>query len=303
MGAIDIIKEAEYNLGSPYVYGTWGQLCTPSLRKRYARYNPSQEKITFSRCQVLRNNNPKPSCSGCKYEGMLAFDCRGFTHYCVEHGAGIDITGGYVGRQWSDPNWDVKGTVNNMLEAVSCLFLDDMSHTGLYILNGQVIHCSGEAKRDTLTGGRKWAKFGIPKGLYSWTELAKLVKGEFDRMLKKGMSGDDVRDMQILLNSLGYDCGTADGKYGNKTEAAVKAFQENNGLLADGIAGPQTLDAIKKAADINNTDNTEFPELPEQPDDPVSEPEQIVDEEIINELIDIKIRLDKLIDRLGGYVG
>lgn len=260
MGADGIIKEAEDHLGCPYVYGTWGQKCTPALRKRYAGYNPSQEKVTFARCQVLRPNNPQPSCDGCKYQGMLAFDCRGFTHYCVEHGAGIDITGGYVGRQWSDPNWDVKGNVTSMLEAVACLFIADMSHTGLYTLNGDVIHCSGEVKRDTLTGGRKWAKFGIPKGLYSWRELAKLVKGDFERMLKRGMQGDDVRDMQILLNSLGYDCGTADGIFGKKTEAAVKAFQEDTGLNADGIAGPQTLNALKKAAE---TDDPAMPEPPE----------------------------------------
>lgn len=252
MGANEIIKEAEDHLGCPYVYGTWGQLCTPALRRRYANYSPSQARITFERCQVLREKDPKPDCNGCKYQGDLAFDCRGFTHYCVEHGAGIDITGGYVGRQWSDQNWDVKGTVQNMIEAVSCLFLADMSHTGLYTLGGNVIHCSGEVKRDTLTGGRKWAKFAIPKGLYSWAELAKLVKGDFDRMLKKGMQGDDVRDLQILLNSLGYDCGTADGIFGAKTEAAVKAFQTAYGLMPDGIAGKDTL--AKLAAVTGDSD-------------------------------------------------
>ena len=261
MGADGIINEAVTHLGCPYVYGTWGQLCTPALRKRYAGYNPSQAKTTFARCQVLRDKNPQPSCDGCQYKGKLAFDCRGFTHYCVMRGADIDITGGYVGRQWSDDNWDVKGNVSSMLEAVSCVFLEDMSHTGLYILNGEVIHCSGEVKYDTLTGGRKWAKFAIPKGLYTWQELAKLVRREFDRMLKKGMQGDDVRDMQILLNSLGYDCGTADGIFGRKTETAVKAFQEDTGLISDGIAGQQTLDALKKAAESDD------PIMPEPPED------------------------------------
>ena len=261
MGADGIINEAVTHLGCPYVYGTWGQLCTPALRKRYAGYNPQQAKPTYARCQVLRDKNPQPSCDGCQYKGKLAFDCRGFTHYCVMRGADIDITGGYVGRQWSDDNWDVKGTVANMLEAVSCVFLDDMSHTGLYILRGEVVHCSGEVKYDTLTGGRKWAKFAIPKGLYTWQELAKLVRREFDRMLKRGMSGDDVRDMQILLNSLGYDCGTADGIFGKKTDAAVKAFQEDTGLVADGIAGQQTLDALKKAAESDD------PVMPEPPED------------------------------------
>lgn len=244
-----VIAEAEAHIGCPYVYGTWGQLCTPSLRKRYAKYNPSQKAITYKRCPVL--SDKQKTCSGCKYKGLLAFDCRGYTHYCVKNGAGIDISGGYVKRQWADPNWDVKGDVGpDMLEAVSCVFLADMSHTGLYVLGGRVLHCSGEVKADTITGGRAWAKIAIPKGLYTWQELVKLVKGDFQRMLKKGMSGSDVRDMQIMLNSLGYDCGTADGIYGNKTVQAVKAFQAAEGLTVDGIAGQDTLTHLAMRAAV-----------------------------------------------------
>lgn len=257
-----IIREAEQHMGCPYVYGTWGQLCTPALRKRYANYNPSQKEITYKRCPVL--SNKQKSCDGCKYDGMLAFDCRGFTHYCVKNGAGIDITGGYVKRQWTDANWDVKGDVSDMIEAVSCVFTGKMDHTGLYVLGGRVIHCSGEVKEDTLRGGRDWQQFGIPKGLYTWQELVKLVKGEFSRMLKKGMSGSDVRDMQIMLNSLGYDCGTADGIYGNKTVTAVKEFQTAEGLTVDGIAGEKTLELIAA--------KTAAPDVPELPDDDADEP-------------------------------
>ena len=89
--ADDVIALADSLIGSPYVYGTWGQRCTPALRKRYAGYNPSQKEITYKRCQVLRPNNPQPNCDGCKYQGMLAFDCRGYTHYCLKNGAGIEI--------------------------------------------------------------------------------------------------------------------------------------------------------------------------------------------------------------------
>ena len=244
----EVVAAAEGQIGSPYVYGTWGQLCTVSLRKRYARYNPSQRAITYKRCAVL--NGSQPTCAGCKYEGKLAFDCRGFTHWCLLK-ADINITGGYVGRQWSDNNWDVKGDVSDMMESVSCVFLADMSHTGLYVLNQRVLHCSGEVKPDPLTGGRKWAKFAIPKGLYTWAELVKLTKGDFQRMLKKGSSGADVRDMQIMLNSLGYNCGTADGIFGNKTVEAVKAFQSAEGLTVDGIAGQQTLETLAARAAVD----------------------------------------------------
>ena len=268
-----VIAEAEAHMGCPYVYGTWGQKCTPALRKRYASYNPKQRAITYARCQVLRDKNPQPNCNGCPYQGMLAFDCRGFTHYCVLHGADIDITGGYVKRQWTDANWDVKGDANDIMEAVSCVFTGSMDHTGLYVLDDRVIHCSGEVKEGPLHGDRDWQKFAIPKGLYTWQELVTMTKGDFQRMLKKGMSGTDVRDMQIMLNSLGYDCGTADGIFGAKTVAAVKAFQETEGLKVDGIAGQETLERLAiRAAVVTDPVPKPAPsviqdELPEDDDD------------------------------------
>ena len=56
--------------------------------------------------------------------------------------------------------------------------------------------------------------------------------------------GADVRDLQTRLNILGFSCGEADGYFGAYTETAVKQFQENVGLLADGMAFQETFDAI-----------------------------------------------------------
>lgn len=66
-----------------------------------------------------------------------------------------------------------------------------------------------------------------------------------DRLLKKGCDGSDVKQLQEKLNAAGYDCGKADGDFGKKTEAAVKAFQSNNGLDVDGVVGPKTLAALR----------------------------------------------------------
>ena len=62
--------------------------------------------------------------------------------------------------------------------------------------------------------------------------------------LQTGSEGDAVRALQKRLKTLGYLTGTPDGSYGEKTKAAVIAFQTNNGLKVDGIAGTSTLDAI-----------------------------------------------------------
>lgn len=54
------------------------------------------------------------------------------------------------------------------------------------------------------------------------------------RTLTTGDSGDDVRSVQYRLKTLGYLTGTADGQYGTATAAAMKAFQQMNGLTASG---------------------------------------------------------------------
>ncbi len=68
------------------------------------------------------------------------------------------------------------------------------------------------------------------------------TNGKTDIYLEVGTNNaKQVKIMQNRLIVLGYLSGTADGEYGATTEAAVKAFQDRNGLYADGKAGPQTL--------------------------------------------------------------
>ena len=66
-------------------------------------------------------------------------------------------------------------------------------------------------------------------------------------MLKTGSSGDEVKTLQKRLNAAGFDCGSADGIFGAKTEAALKAFQESAGIAADGVAGPATNGKLAEA--------------------------------------------------------
>ena len=63
-----------------------------------------------------------------------------------------------------------------------------------------------------------------------------------ERILRNGLEGADVRELQSMLIQLGYDCGRwgADGDYGDATEMAVEKFQRDWGLDADGQFGPKT---------------------------------------------------------------
>lgn len=70
-----------------------------------------------------------------------------------------------------------------------------------------------------------------------------------DRMLyvtRPALEGDDVRDLQRRLNQLGFDAGYEDGLYSSQTFEAVREFQLNVGLNSDGIAGPSTVDLLRR---------------------------------------------------------
>jgi murein L,D-transpeptidase YcbB/YkuD len=76
------------------------------------------------------------------------------------------------------------------------------------------------------------SSFTLPEG-------TKLRLGEGDPEL--------VKQLQQTLVAAGYDPGSVDGSFGPTTEAAVTAFQQDNGLSADGVVGPDTAAALNSA--------------------------------------------------------
>src|SRR5206468_5411578 len=77
-----------------------------------------------------------------------------------------------------------------------------------------------------------------------------------NRLLYLGCSpGEDIRLLQNDLNAVtalpsqksGLAPLVADGSFGSKTGARVQEFQSMNGLAADGVVGPKTLDALHSA--------------------------------------------------------
>jgi len=58
------------------------------------------------------------------------------------------------------------------------------------------------------------------------------------------MRGDDVRELQDRLQSIGFDTGRADGIFGPHTADAIRDFQRNYGLPSDGIVAERTLRAM-----------------------------------------------------------
>ena len=254
-----IIEAAKSQLGNPYVFGMWGRECTPSVRRQYAGYNPSHKSAIYKACPVL--SGKQPSCDGCKWQGKLAFDCRGFTYWCLLQ-ACITIKGGGATSQYNTAaNWAQQGEIADMPDLVCCVYQyrgGKFQHTGIHIGGGKIIHCSAGVQWGD-TSDKAWTHYAIPAGLYTAEEIAAAGKPKPEKPdtskptesvvfnLRRGSKGADVTKLQTALNALGYDCGAADGIFGAATEKAVRAFQKDNGLAVDGIAGKATQAALYAA--------------------------------------------------------
>ena len=75
----------------------------------------------------------------------------------------------------------------------------------------------------------------------AYARRAEAPGGTISVLSRVGSRGAEVTRIQQRLAELGYSPGAADGIYGNATAEAVRAFQQDNGLAADGVAGPDTL--------------------------------------------------------------
>ena len=83
--------------------------------------------------------------------------------------------------------------------------------------------------------------------------------------IQYGQQGSNVKKLQTALNELGFNCGSVDGIFGDKTFAAVKKFQSSNSyggaISADGIVGPDTKKKFKAAGYAKGTLGTKKDEL------------------------------------------
>lgn len=244
-GKAKIIQElAPMCTGWPYMFGAWGAECTLPNRRKYAGQceakHPDYAAKIINACPVL--SGKQPACDGCKWVDCLCFDCRGYTNWLNKQ-VGLQLYGSTVSTQWeTDSNWVAKGDIDTLPKnLVACIFRP--SHTGMYLGNENISHCSGTVKEETLPGSPKWERWGISAGLYSLKELRKagldVDESKNIPTIRKGAEGSLVATLQQLLFEEGYKI-SIDSIFGSKTENAVKDFQQKNDLKPDGIVGPKT---------------------------------------------------------------
>jgi N-acetylmuramoyl-L-alanine amidase len=73
------------------------------------------------------------------------------------------------------------------------------------------------------------------------------------RLQEPNLRGDDIRDLQSRLNALGFAAGKHDGIYGRATATALRDFQRNLGIPADGLVGLETLKAFRRLSLVTRT--------------------------------------------------
>ena len=101
----------------------------------------------------------------------------------------------------------------------------------------------------------KRTTFGGSKPITTVPTPSKPIVQENPTQLAFGAMGEATKQLQEDLNSLGFDCGDADGIYGTKTKEQVIEFQRKYGLEDDGIAGPLTLAKIKTVKNASANTN------------------------------------------------
>ena len=77
------------------------------------------------------------------------------------------------------------------------------------------------------------------------------------KTLSYGSTGNDVKNLQKLLNTYQKCNLTVDGIFGNQTKSCVKAYQTKNKLSSDGIVGPITCKSLngKNTTKTNSATN------------------------------------------------
>ena len=255
--ASELVEFCKTMLNQPYWYGTCVHPCTQAMLDAKTKQYPSH----------YHNNRTSTYKSHIKAR-KVSTDCVGLIKgfFWTNGGVGVAeyIKGGkgftnkYIGNgcpdvsangllSWCKSKKCQWGKITTIPDVPGIAVFSD-GHVGVYIGNGEVIEARGFAYGvvKTKLKSRPWVHWAyLPANLLDYDGAT-----VSSNVLRYGSEGDAVRDLQTRLNALGFNCGTVDGDFGKKTEAAVKAFQKARGLNVDGIAGEVTLKALEAPVNV-----------------------------------------------------
>lgn len=144
-------------------------------------------------------------------------------------------------------------TVGNFITSTEVTML---MATGAFVLYEDDLHCKQDAylqRGDILDTRVKGHTVVVLSNGSKAGQDAPITEYKLgDRILRNGMIGADVKELQTCLIQLDYGCGVwgADGDFGDATQLAVESFQMAHGCQVDGEAGPETLAALMHALEL-----------------------------------------------------
>ena len=265
----DLIALFQYALDNHfgYIWGAYGQLWTAAKQKAATR----EMTVKY----------------GSRWIGHRVVDCSGLFYWAFKQLGSYIFHGSHTQYvSYTSARGDLKNgkrTDGQLLKPGTAVFKKKIAtsgqksfngynyhHVGLYIGNGTVIEAKGTINGVVTSKVESWHAWGELKGVDYKAEssgtavsgapvqgtdsTADITAGTVTtspvRLLKRTspmQRGDDVKALQEQLTALGFACGKIDGIFGDKTKAAVIAFQTAVGVTVDGIVGPVTRGALTAA--------------------------------------------------------
>lgn len=243
-----------------YIWGTSGQKWTQA----------NQDKATRDMTRRY----------GQKWVGHTVADCSGlFVFAYRQHGKKIYHGSNTIWEKYIVP--ESKGALAGEIRIRygSAVFQNvngKRTHIGWYVGGGMCVEEHG-------------TKAGcILSPLATWDEYGELVDQDYSAeiwetfnilpldTITKGAKGELVKYIQRALVEAGYEVGEIDGIFGTATLSAVRAFQYDHGLTADGKVGKKTWTAIKSLVADDETDEDKPTEAPDGAQDaPEESPDKI----------------------------
>lgn len=235
--------------GWGYIWGTAGETWTAAKQKEL-------EKTTDKDRAQGREY-------GSKWIGKRVADCSGLFSWAFKQLGGYMYHGSdTMYRKYSSDKGELKKgkrTDCAALKPGTAVFVwngSKYSHVGLFVGDNTVIEAMGTINGVTtskVTAG-KWTHWGELSGV-DYRNAGNVIPSEAEGSpsvkptLRKGSKGNTVRELQTMLLKLGYDLGPCgiDGGFGKATEAAVKSFQSDYRLEADGMVGSVTYGELERA--------------------------------------------------------
>lgn len=233
----DYIDYLYSRLGNMYVLGGQGGRFVDALPVICKR---EEQKIGLVQ-NILTLLNKKLK-EGADINTLLEYDCGGlFMDYAIKHGIyKYDMRANDIYNAIPDK---IKVSKVKRGDFVFHGTKENKTHVGYVVDDEWVIEARGTAYGvvKTRIKERGWQFAARPD---FWSEKQKPVLTRELYYTNPMIHGDDVGLLQIKLNGMDYNCGTADGYFGKKTEMAVKNYQSDEGLTVDGVVGKKTAEAL-----------------------------------------------------------